>query len=343
MELTPHRSSSSSTRRRPRTWSQKIFIVQACVSLSPRSRLGIVLTSRSLSGVRQHCTLAKIKSSERRLCSLCALATRISSWRPILQGVVSMCKTSALSSISRWRIPSRRTCTVSVRSLFRPLFAIVADARTRVGRTGRAGKQGTAITFLTNDDDEVMCVLSPSYQITHTWHADCSLRNAGTISSKVPYLFPLSDLPPADTLIPCANFSHRDIEEPGIEGAYRAGEARFCAAQGVKGDEAEAGCGRPGLSSGHIESGGIRGISAAQAGRMLIVQKGERGRLRGYYMNERVVRGSLFTDLCLHGFLSPVCVLLLVVLYQRGYCIDSVSTSYRGQILQFGANIYSSL
>jgi ATP-dependent RNA helicase DDX23/PRP28 len=27
-----------------------------------------------------------------------------------------------------------------------------------VGRTGRAGKLGTAITFLTNDDDEVMCV-----------------------------------------------------------------------------------------------------------------------------------------------------------------------------------------
>ncbi|KAF7322906.1 hypothetical protein HMN09_00070100 [Mycena chlorophos] len=27
----------------------------------------------------------------------------------------------------------------------------------RIGRTGRAGKQGVAITFLTNDDDEVMC------------------------------------------------------------------------------------------------------------------------------------------------------------------------------------------
>lgn len=26
----------------------------------------------------------------------------------------------------------------------------------RIGRTGRAGKQGVAITFLTNDDDEVM-------------------------------------------------------------------------------------------------------------------------------------------------------------------------------------------
>lgn len=28
-----------------------------------------------------------------------------------------------------------------------------------LGRTGRAGKLGTAITFLTNDDDEVMCVV----------------------------------------------------------------------------------------------------------------------------------------------------------------------------------------
>lgn len=26
----------------------------------------------------------------------------------------------------------------------------------RIGRTGRAGKMGTAITFLTNEDDEVM-------------------------------------------------------------------------------------------------------------------------------------------------------------------------------------------
>jgi ATP-dependent RNA helicase DDX23/PRP28 len=34
----------------------------------------------------------------------------------------------------------------------------VGRADGAIGRTGRAGKLGTAITFLTNDDDEVMWV-----------------------------------------------------------------------------------------------------------------------------------------------------------------------------------------
>lgn len=42
----------------------------------------------------------------------------------------------------------------------------------RIGRTGRAGKQGTAITFLSNDDDEVMYdlkqgtfLVTPSFRV----------------------------------------------------------------------------------------------------------------------------------------------------------------------------------
>ena len=35
-------------------------------------------------------------------------------------------------------------------------FSSKTQLRLSVGRTGRAGKQGTAITFLSNDDDEVM-------------------------------------------------------------------------------------------------------------------------------------------------------------------------------------------
>jgi ATP-dependent RNA helicase DDX23/PRP28 len=44
------------------------------------------------------------------------------------------------------------------------ICAIVTKLRA-AGRTGRAGKQGTAITFLSNDDDEVMCVVSSSITV----------------------------------------------------------------------------------------------------------------------------------------------------------------------------------
>ena len=41
----------------------------------------------------------------------------------------------------------------------------------------------------------------------------------------------------------------RNLEEPGVEGVHRAREARGSAAQGVEGDEAQAGRGGPRLSS----------------------------------------------------------------------------------------------
>ena len=44
------------------------------------------------------------------------------------------------------------------------MSALVTELRLS-GRTGRAGKQGIAITFLTNDDDEVMCVVSASFPL----------------------------------------------------------------------------------------------------------------------------------------------------------------------------------
>lgn len=61
-------------------------------------------------------------------------------------------------------------CTVLVRYLLRPFTRFFLDVLTelpvlsaprwsRLGRTGRAGKMGVAITFLTNDDDEVMWVM----------------------------------------------------------------------------------------------------------------------------------------------------------------------------------------
>lgn len=48
-------------------------------------------------------------------------------------------------------------CTVSV-SAGACSGGSAADGN-MIGRTGRAGKMGTAITFLTNDDEEVMWVL----------------------------------------------------------------------------------------------------------------------------------------------------------------------------------------
>lgn len=47
-------------------------------------------------------------------------------------------------------------CIALVSGYASPVMRGRADGA--IGRTGRAGKLGTAITFLTNDDDEVMWV-----------------------------------------------------------------------------------------------------------------------------------------------------------------------------------------
>jgi len=72
----------------------------------------------------------------------------------------------------------------------------------RIGRTGRAGKQGTAITFLSNDDDEVMYDLK---------------QGASWSSSLGRWL----------TFDVCFE---RNIEESGLKAAARVGEARSRAA-----------------------------------------------------------------------------------------------------------------
>lgn len=46
----------------------------------------------------------------------------------------------------------------------------------RIGRTGRAGKLGTAITFLTNEDDEVMYELKNGETASNSpFHAEPNL------------------------------------------------------------------------------------------------------------------------------------------------------------------------
>jgi len=71
----------------------------------------------------------------------------------------------------------------------------------RIGRTGRAGKQGIAITFLSNDDDEVMYDLKQ-----------------GTLVISLTFGYWLTV------------HSARNLEESGFKGTARVGEARIRAA-----------------------------------------------------------------------------------------------------------------
>jgi hypothetical protein len=103
----------------------------------------------------RRCIRGKIKNSARRHSSRSVPESRIFLLLRIWQDAELTFKTSAWSLISRWQARSKLTCIVLVR-----LYHIIGNVIIYgdLGRTGRAGKQGTAITFLTNDDDEVMCV-----------------------------------------------------------------------------------------------------------------------------------------------------------------------------------------
>lgn len=63
----------------------------------------------------------------------------------------------------------------------------------------------------------------------------------------------------------------RDFEEPGVESARRTREARGGPAQGVEGDEAQAGRRRPRLSVSQLV---MRGICAAVEGRSFVTASG---------------------------------------------------------------------
>lgn len=91
------------------------------------------------------------------------------------------------------------------------------------GRTGRAGKQGTAITFLSNDDDEVMCVVSSFHhreaKLTHFLVlARYDLKQGELIS-----IF-LGVLASTKACI------IRNLEEPRVKGARGTRAARGCSA-----------------------------------------------------------------------------------------------------------------
>ena len=94
----------------------------------------------------------------------------------ILLGVVSMSKMSVSSLITRWQALSRHTCIVLV-SWCVAIRGSSYDLS--AGRTGRAGKKGAAITFLTNDDDEVMYV--PCHLTCFETHSNVESFLAGMI------------------------------------------------------------------------------------------------------------------------------------------------------------------
>lgn len=142
---------------------------------------GFAEITSSFSGALLRCIRAKTKNSERPRCNRCAMVNRMYLLRLTLQDGVSTFKMSALSSTFKWQTRLKPTCIV----LVSPSWVKMYFYGCFLGRTGRAGKLGTAITFLTNDDDEVMWVDACTY--IFGWanvYLSLSFRS-GTTSSKV--------------------------------------------------------------------------------------------------------------------------------------------------------------
>lgn len=111
-----------------------------------------VFSNGFYSGARLPCIQENLKNSEKLHWLNSEMARRMFLSPPTWLDEVLMCPTFPLLSTSRWREVLRPTCTELVCCI--SISGSVAYGI--LGRTGRAGKLGVAITFLTNDDDEVM-------------------------------------------------------------------------------------------------------------------------------------------------------------------------------------------
>ena len=102
----------------------------------------------------------------------------------------------------------------------------VADRGFLEGRTGRAGKMGIAITFLTNDDDEVMYVsLSPSSAMAFSDECCRYDLKQGMCC----------------LVVTCARLTNRrNLQEPRVKGACGTCQTRGSATSSIAGDEEEA-------------------------------------------------------------------------------------------------------
>ena len=148
-----------------------------------------------------------------------------------------------------------------------------------LGRTGRAGKQGIAITFLTNDDDEVMCVkfsllrllfvgnlffFFPFFSFRHLFgspscHLISGYLDVHTDFRIYPDRYDLKQGTPdvlwTDSVSSFTDrgvIGNRDIEESRFESTHRACEARGRPTQGLEGNEEKERCRGSGLRGSNI-------------------------------------------------------------------------------------------